>query len=179
MPVSETGFSSTGTPASCYSLHGLSGLHYVPFYLQTLHQDRLLRDICTSKSRWTQVIKQLGLRTDSPQCLHKLSNSDSHYSLKVSGRRLQSHGGTVHEKWGGLLQGPMPGWLQTLLAKIDEDFHPFDGAANHVLLNAYEAGQGILVSPNALPDLLCPLIAHKKCMANTDSAAGHVAVMVT
>ncbi len=66
--------------------------------------------------------------------------------LQVSGRRLQSYGGTVHEKWGGLLQAPIPAWLQTTLSKIDQDFHLYDGAANHVLLNAYEPGQGILVS---------------------------------
>lgn len=70
----------------------------------------------------------------------------------------------------------MPGWLQTLLTKIVDDFHLFHGAANHVLLNAYEPGQGILVSPNASCDLLCPLIAQNRSKANTGTAVRHVAL---
>lgn len=99
-----------------HSLAGLSGLHYIHDYIESSQQECLLNSICSSKSRWTQV----------------------------SGRRLQSYGGTVHEKWGGLLQAPMPAWLQTLVTRIDKDLHLFEGAANHVLLNAYEPGQGIL-----------------------------------
>ncbi|DBA81119.1 hypothetical protein WJX79_009076 [Trebouxia sp. C0005] len=114
MPISEAYL--IRQPQSHRSLQALEGLHYIPNYLNESQHDRLLKDVHSSKSKWTQV----------------------------SGRRLQSYGGTVHEKWGGLLQAPIPAWLQTTLSKIDQDFHLYDGAANHVLLNAYEPGQGIL-----------------------------------
>ena len=69
--------------------------------------------------------------------------------LQVSGRKLQSYGGTVHEKWGGLLQAPLPSWLQALLTKLEQDVQLYKGAPNHVLLNVYEPGQGILVRHKA------------------------------
>ena len=67
-------------------------------------------------------------------------------ALQVSGRRLQNFGGAVHEKWGGLIQAPLPGWMQSLLDTIQQRTAVFDPAANHVLLNAYSSGEGIMVS---------------------------------
>lgn len=78
-------------------------------------------------------------------CLSWLQ-SHSEPDMQVSGRRLQSYGGSVHDTWGGLLKAPMPGWLQARLTKIDKDFQLYSGPANHVLVNAYEPGQGIMVS---------------------------------
>ena len=70
---------------------------------------------------------------------------------QVSGRRLQSHGGTVHEK-RGLLQTPLPAWLSRLTRRLAADTAVYGVAAdggpkqpNHVLINAYTAGQGIMV----------------------------------
>lgn len=57
----------------------------------------------------------------------------------------------MHEKWGGLLQAPMPSWLGSILAGVDRDLGMFEGPANHVLLNAYEPGEGILVCLIHLP----------------------------
>lgn len=39
----------------------------------------------------------------------------------------------------------MPNWLGSVLAKIDKELNLFAGPANHVLVNAYEPGEGILV----------------------------------
>lgn len=74
-----------------------------------------------------------------------LISLDSQFALQVSGRQLQSYGGTIHEKWGGLLQAPMPTWLSETLKGINVGLDVFGGPANHVLLNAYEPGEGILV----------------------------------
>ena len=70
----------------------------------------------------------------------------------MSGRRLQTHGGTVHET-KGLLQTPLPAWLSRLTARLAADTSVYgvdaDGRPkqpNHVLINAYTAGQGIMVS---------------------------------
>ena len=146
MPVSDAYLLRQPHPHR--SLQALEGLHYIPDYLGEVQQVRLLKDVHSSKSKWTQVIHRLGFQNLFHlvllTCLS--TNCREISSLQVSGRRLQSYGGTVHEKWGGLLQAPMPTWLQTTLSKIDQDFHLYDGAANHVLLNAYEPGQGILVS---------------------------------
>jgi len=71
---------------------------------------------------------------------------------QVSGRRLQTHGGTVHES-KGLLQTPLPAWLARLARRLAADTAAFgiadkDGRPlepNHVLINAYTAEQGIMV----------------------------------
>ena len=146
MPISEAYL--IRQPQSHRSLQALEGLHYIPNYLNESQHDRLLKDVHSSKSKWTQVSHRLGFSRSSQLGLsiYVSTNCRGVASLQVSGRRLQSYGGTVHEKWGGLLQAPIPAWLQTTLSKIDQDFHLYDGAANHVLLNAYEPGQGILVS---------------------------------
>ncbi|KAL3137413.1 hypothetical protein ABBQ32_006934 [Trebouxia sp. C0010 RCD-2024] len=117
MPVLEDSCAEqTETPLQQYCLTGLNGLYYIPHYLESTQQNCLLESIRSSKSRWTQV----------------------------SGRRLQSYGGTVHEKWGGLLQAPLPTWLKPLLTRLDHDFQLYQGPPNHILLNAYEPGQGIM-----------------------------------
>ena len=43
-------------PLQQYTLSGISGLYYVPDYLTTSQQDRLLESLQSSKSKWTQVI---------------------------------------------------------------------------------------------------------------------------
>ena len=73
------------------------------------------------------------------------------FGAQVSGRRLQTHGGTVHEK-KGLLQTPLPAWLARLTRRLAADTAAYgidDGGRplepNHVLINAYTAEQGIMV----------------------------------
>lgn len=148
MPVS--GVSAAEQPETLLNQHaigGFYGIYYIPSYLEACQQDSLLENIRSSRSRWTQVIKQ---RTNSLQpvfmslaCL--LACYLISCNLQVSGRKLQSYGGTVHEKWGGLLQAPLPSWLKPMLTKLEQDFQLFEGTPNHVLLNVYEPGQGILV----------------------------------
>jgi hypothetical protein len=65
---------------------------------------------------------------------------------RLSGRRVQALGGVVHER-AGLLPAPLPSWLQPLLARLGG----LAGGAyfcglppNHVLVNAYEPGDGIM-----------------------------------
>lgn len=79
--------------------------------------------------------------------------------LQVSGRRLQNYGGSVTPK--GLLAATLPAWLAALGARMARDTAIFgcqqdscgqsgvgDAAAalpNHVLVNAYAPGSGIMV----------------------------------
>ncbi|KAK9839233.1 hypothetical protein WJX81_003012 [Elliptochloris bilobata] len=102
-----------------HQVGSLPYIFYIPDYLTAAEDDSLASTIRTSKQRWTQV----------------------------SGRRLRNYGGRVHEKTGVLLAAPLPGWLQALLRRLQSDtgIHGAGGEApNHVLLNAYLPGQGIL-----------------------------------
>lgn len=65
---------------------------------------------------------------------------------QLSGRRLQNHGGAVHAK-GFLLPAPMPAWLSALTPRVAGDVPPLAeaGGPNHVLVNAYRPGEGIMV----------------------------------
>jgi alkylated DNA repair protein alkB family protein 6 len=64
---------------------------------------------------------------------------------QVSGRRLQALGGTVHAA-AGLLPAPLPKWVNPLLVRIQRTAGSLfgDEPLNHVLVNCYAAGEGIL-----------------------------------
>ncbi|EIE18199.1 hypothetical protein COCSUDRAFT_54973 [Coccomyxa subellipsoidea C-169] len=96
----------------------LPEIFYIPEYISVDDEERLCQTIRASKAPW----------------------------IKVSGRRLRNYGGTVHEKLGVLLQSPVPSWLQPLLRRLGEDTQAFGPGleANHVLLNAYRPGEGIM-----------------------------------
>lgn len=62
--------------------------------------------------------------------------------LQVNGRSLQQHGGTVTKH--GLVTSPMAKWLQVLCDRIDTFTGQRADRVNHVLINRYQPGQGIL-----------------------------------
>lgn len=92
------------------------GVSLLEHYVSPVEEAALLERACHPAARWTSV----------------------------SGRRLQSLGGLVHEK-AGLLPAPLPKWLQNLFARLSTAnfFASSGGPPNHVLVNAYEPGQGI------------------------------------
>ncbi|XP_076359797.1 putative RNA/DNA demethylase ALKBH6 isoform X3 [Tachypleus tridentatus] len=57
-------------------------------------------------------------------------------------RRLQNWGGLPHPK--GMIPEPLPKWLETYLTKINTLGVFGDKTANHVLVNEYLSGQGIM-----------------------------------
>lgn len=63
----------------------------------------------------------------------------------LHGRRVQALGGIVHER-AGLLPAPLPKWLTPLLARITTSCGSLFGglSVNHVLVNEYALGDGIL-----------------------------------
>lgn len=107
----------------------LPSLALVLDYISEHVEGRLLREVAATKSgRWQQV----------------------------SGRRLQRLGGTVSPK-GGLIQAPVPSWLAPLVQQISEDTQVYGPhPANHVLLNQYRPGEGIL--PHADGPLYHPAV---------------------
>ena len=64
----------------------------------------------------------------------------------VSGRKVQVHGGEVHEK--GMIPRQLPEWLGKILKSVREtcgdDMFPGNVQLNHALVNEYEVGGGIM-----------------------------------
>lgn len=90
-------------------------LYYVPDFITSTEEEFLLSQVYSApKPKWTNL----------------------------SNRRLQNWGGLPHPK--GMVTEELPKWLKTCCEKI-YDLGVFeDKPPNHVLVNEYEAGQGIM-----------------------------------
>lgn len=90
-------------------------VYYIPDFISEEEESYLQQQVYRSpKTKWTQL----------------------------SGRRLQNWGGLPHLK--GMLGEKMPDWLQTYCEKISS-LGAFTGkTANHVLVNEYKQGEGIM-----------------------------------
>jgi alkylated DNA repair protein alkB family protein 6 len=93
----------------------LDSLFLVPDYVSEDQEARLLLEVAATKAGWRAV----------------------------NGRTLLSLGGAVSAR-GGLIPAPMPSWLAPLVRRLSGEVAVFGGQPNHVLLNVYAAGQGIL-----------------------------------
>ncbi|KAJ0070677.1 hypothetical protein NL108_017489 [Boleophthalmus pectinirostris] len=90
-------------------------VYYIPDFITEEEESYLLQQVYKSpKTKWTQL----------------------------SGRRLQNWGGLPHPK--GMITEKIPEWLQTYCEKISH-LGAFSGkTANHILVNEYKAGEGIM-----------------------------------
>ncbi|XP_057864425.1 alkylated DNA repair protein ALKBH6 homolog isoform X1 [Cryptomeria japonica] len=97
----------------------------------------------------------------------------------LKNRRLQNWGGVVHEK--GLLPQALPSWLSTIIQKICDWTKLFPSPINHVLINEYLPGQGIMPHQDGpayfpvvaiislgSPAVMC-FTPHPKLLSSTDS----------
>ncbi|KAK2839472.1 hypothetical protein Q5P01_013212 [Channa striata] len=93
----------------------LPTVYYIPDFISEDEETYLLQQVYKSpKTKWTQL----------------------------SGRRLQNWGGLPQPK--GMLAERIPDWLQTYCEKISS-LGAFSGKmANHVLVNEYKQGEGIM-----------------------------------
>jgi len=110
-----------------YRLSERKSLFLVPYFITETLETSLLDNIEASKSKWTHV----------------------------TGRMLQAWGGLVSSK-GSLIPAPMPAWMSTIVNKVSIETALWgkDQKPNHVLVNKYEPGQGILThkdGPVAFP----------------------------
>ncbi len=88
---------------------------YIPNFISEEEEQYLLRCVQDApKPKWTQL----------------------------SNRRLQNWGGLPHGR--GMVPEPIPPWLQTCIKKIDDLAVFGDKTPNHVLVNEYLPGQGIM-----------------------------------
>ncbi|XP_034417107.1 alpha-ketoglutarate-dependent dioxygenase alkB homolog 6 isoform X2 [Cyclopterus lumpus] len=90
-------------------------VYYIPDFISEDEESYLQQQVYKSpKTKWTQL----------------------------SGRRLQNWGGLPHPR--GMLAEKMPDWLRTYCEKISS-LGAFGGkTANHVLVNEYKEGEGIM-----------------------------------
>jgi len=103
-------------------------VYYVPDFITQAEEEGLLRQVAASPApRWTQL----------------------------SNRRLQNLGGVPHPK--GMLAERLPAWLAPLVARVTAAGLLEGKSANHVLVNEYRAGQGIL--PHTDGPLFHPSVA--------------------
>lgn len=109
--------SPTSVNLEPFRIGSLPFLYLIPDYISPTMEQHFLTNILATQSGWKHV----------------------------SGRRLLNIGGVVSSK-GSLLQTPMPSWgLQSLLTDVSNTYQLYNGAlANHVLINSYTPGQGII-----------------------------------
>ncbi|XP_005862473.1 PREDICTED: alpha-ketoglutarate-dependent dioxygenase alkB homolog 6 isoform X5 [Myotis brandtii] len=97
-------------------------IYYVPDFISKEEEEYLLRQVFNApKPKWTQL----------------------------SGRKLQNWGGLPHPR--GMVPERLPLWLQRYVDKVS-DLNLFGGLpANHVLVNQYLPGEGIMHHQPGLP----------------------------
>ncbi|XP_017155017.2 alpha-ketoglutarate-dependent dioxygenase alkB homolog 6-like [Drosophila miranda] len=109
---------------------------YIPNFITSEEEQRILSHIeRTPKPRWTQLLN----------------------------RRLVNYGGVPHPN--GMIAEEIPEWLQSYVDKVN-NLGVFESQnANHVLVNEYLPGQGIL--PHTDGPLFYPIISTISCGAHT------------
>ncbi|XP_070307952.1 alpha-ketoglutarate-dependent dioxygenase alkB homolog 6 isoform X4 [Odocoileus virginianus] len=97
-------------------------IYYIPDFISKEEEEYLLRQVFNApKPKWTQL----------------------------SGRKLQNWGGLPHPR--GMVPERLPPWLQRYVDKVS-DLSLFGGLpANHVLVNQYLPGEGIMPRPPPRP----------------------------
>ncbi|XP_012260840.2 alpha-ketoglutarate-dependent dioxygenase alkB homolog 6 [Athalia rosae] len=110
---------------------------YIPNFITPEEENEILQRInCTPLPKWTQL----------------------------SHRRLQNWGGIPHPK--GMIAEAIPGWLAKFVKKVS-DFQVFEShtSPNHVLINEYLPGQGIM--PHSDGPLFHPIVTTISCGSHT------------
>ncbi|KAL6883652.1 hypothetical protein ACP4OV_011066 [Aristida adscensionis] len=79
---------------------------------------------------------------EQSELLHHIYQAPAPKWKSLKNRRLQNWGGVVHEK--GLLPQTLPSWLTKITDRICQWSGLFPSAINHVLINEYHPGQGIM-----------------------------------
>ena len=99
---------------------------------------------------WREVWPHITLRSISfisvPSCaIFKVYNAPKPKWTHLSNRRLQQWGGVVPGDGSRFISEALPSWLSSLTSRlIPLAVFAESAPANHVLINEYEAGQGIM-----------------------------------
>ena len=91
-----------------FRVGSLANVYYIPEYITSEEEERLIERLRSCKIPWTEVTSKL-----HPACLQTvaslLPNTEPLVFEQVSGRRLKNYGGRLHDKSSALLQAPLPG----------------------------------------------------------------------
>lgn len=111
-------------------------VYYIPNFISQQEEDHILKNVYSvPKPKWT--------------CLKN--------------RKLQDWGGIPHKN--GMITEDIPSWLRIYMDRVSE-LNAFNGkSANHVLVNEYNAGQGIM--PHLDGPLFFPTITTISCGSHT------------
>ncbi|XP_052867668.1 alpha-ketoglutarate-dependent dioxygenase alkB homolog 6 [Anopheles cruzii] len=103
-------------------------------------------------------------REEETQILQAVSNAPKPKWTQLSNRRLINYGGIPHPK--GMIAETLPRWLDQFVDRINrlDVFEP-GTKANHVLVNEYLPGQGIM--PHLDGPLFLPTITTISCGSHT------------
>eukprot|EP00088_Acartia_fossae_P068720 TRINITY_DN8776_c0_g1_i14.p1 TRINITY_DN8776_c0_g1~~TRINITY_DN8776_c0_g1_i14.p1 ORF type:complete len:245 (+),score=12.06 TRINITY_DN8776_c0_g1_i14:33-767(+) len=94
-------------------------------------------------------------REEESYLLNQIERSPAPRWTQLSNRRLQNYGGVPHKN--GMISEKIPEWLQkNAVDKVNRLSVFGEKSANHVLLNEYKPGQGIM--PHLDGDLFYPTI---------------------
>lgn len=112
-------------------------VYYVPNFITEIEEDALMSHVnAAPKPKWTQL----------------------------SNRRLQNWGGIPHPK--GMIAERIPTWLQEYMSRIGQlGIFKSDKMPNHVLVNEYLSGQGIM--PHTDGPLFHPIVTTITCGSHT------------
>ncbi|XP_059622612.1 alpha-ketoglutarate-dependent dioxygenase alkB homolog 6 [Phlebotomus argentipes] len=109
---------------------------YIPNFITSDEEKHILASVASApKPKWTQLLN----------------------------RRLINYGGVPHKN--GMIAEEMPRWLLTFVEKINNLGVLEDKKANHVLVNEYLPGQGIM--PHTDGPLFHPVISTISCGSHT------------
>ncbi|MCO5578161.1 hypothetical protein L7F22_031999 [Adiantum nelumboides] len=121
------------------TIHGAQKMHAVTY-------ERMYEELLDTHQRVYDRDVEKAALFDRNRILNrqlKQVNAGSSTKWKIlKNRRLQNWGGVVHEK--GLLPQQLPLWLSELTGNICKDVGLFPSPLNHVLINEYLPGQGIM-----------------------------------
>eukprot|EP00775_Hariotina_reticulata_P014173 gene14173-14314_t len=120
---------------TAFKVGSLPNLYYISEYITPAEEAQILKEVHASQAKW----------------------------VHLSGRRLQNHGGLVHSN--GLIPAALPRWLDGLTQRVHRDLQLFDQAPNHVLINSYQPGCGIMAHQDG------PLYHPAVCILSTGSPA--------
>eukprot|EP00959_Pyramimonas_sp_CCMP1952_P218705 4573492-Pyramimonas_sp.AAC.1 len=117
----------TSKHLSQFRVSDLDTIYYVPDYVSAVQQTSFQDQVLGARTKWTQL----------------------------KHRRLQNWGGKVLAK--GMIPEPLPDWITSLNKKLYDDTGLFQEVPNHVLVNEYKPGEGIM--PHEDGPLYYPVVA--------------------
>ncbi|KAJ8678972.1 hypothetical protein QAD02_014759 [Eretmocerus hayati] len=126
--------------------------------------DLLSESVVTQLPARVNYIPNFITREEEQDIIQKVNSAPLPKWTQLSHRRLQNWGGVPHPK--GMIAEEIPKWLQTQINKIESlGVFEKDKTPNHVLINEYLPGQGIMAHSDG--PLFHPVVTTISCGSHT------------